>query len=52
MLKIKPTKNNCYDWLIKYVPKKKCRISADKILSLFNRKSVYRRGKKLSKPRK
>ena len=59
MKKIRPNKNNCYDWLINDIPKpirKSVTVLKDKFISLFKtntpKETVYERGKKISKPRK
>ena len=58
MKKIRPIKNNWYDWLINYIPepiRKNVGGFKDKIVSLFKtntpKQTVYGRGKKLSKPK-
>ena len=58
MKKIRPIKNTWYDWLINYIPepiRKSAGGFKDKIVSLFKtntpKQTVYRRGKKLSKPK-
>ena len=53
MKKIRPTKNNWYDWLINYIPepiRKSVGGFKNKIISLFLT-VVYGRGRKLSKPK-
>ena len=59
MKKIRPNKNNCYDWLINDIPepiRKSVTVLKDKFISLFKtntpKETVYERGKKISKPRK
>ena len=58
MNKIRPIKNNWYDWLINYFPepiRKSVGGFNDKVINLFKtntpKQKVYRRGKKLSKPK-
>ena len=56
--KIRPIKNNWYDWLINYIPehiRENVGGFKDKIVSLFKtntpKQTVYGSGKKLSKPK-
>ena len=58
MKKIRPIKNNWYDWLINFIPehiRKSVGGFKDKIIRLFDtntpKQTVYGRGKKLSKPK-
>ena len=58
MKKMRPIKNNWYDWLINYIPEPittSVDSFKDKIVSLFKtntpKQTVYERGKKLSKPK-
>ena len=58
MKKIRPIKNTWYDWLINYIPepiRKRVDEFKDKIASPFKtntpKKTVYWKGKKLSKPK-
>ena len=54
MKKIRSIKNTWYDWLINYIPEP-IRKKSKKVNSLFktntSKQTVYRRGKKLSKPK-
>ena len=58
MKKIGPIKNTCYDWLISYISeplRKSVGGFKNKIVNLFKtntpKQTVYRRGKKLGKPK-
>ena len=54
MKKIRPVKSTWYDWLVNYIPEPIGGFE-DKVASLFKinspKKTVYGRGKKLSKPK-
>ena len=59
MKKIRSIKNTWYYWLINYIPEpigKSVDSFKDKVISLFKtstpKQTLYRRGKKSSKPRK